>query len=392
MANGQGVDIPLEASATVDSSQKVDVSDRVQTIAKIIERLQAGTQEVTPGLSLTNRERLVAAISDFQDIWVWEVNRQGIIEYSNDGSFAITGISGRAMVGKKLAEFVAADPKNIDSPSMVFSGFSVRQGIEWQIIRENGTVSHILSSISPIYYENQDIYGYCGISRDISSYRDSINALRETIRILQQVTKISRHDALNHLTVILGYLHLSGEYVKDPILSEFIQKERAAAESIQHILTGSRDFYTMGLFAPSWFDLEEVIAKASRDPASGQVEVRSSIKGVRIYADSLLEKAFTSLFSFISSQPVFGPVIRIDMMESTGMLVIRCEDTTPGTPISEKNLIFEYGYGGSKSPGLFFTRRILALTGITIRETGEPGQGGIFEIFVPAPGYRSETL
>ena len=38
--------------------------------------------------------------------------------------------------------------------------------------------------------------------------------------------------------------------------------------------------------------------------------------------------------------------------------------------------------------GLFLIREILALTGITIRETGVPGSGARFEILVPEGKYR----
>jgi hypothetical protein len=38
--------------------------------------------------------------------------------------------------------------------------------------------------------------------------------------------------------------------------------------------------------------------------------------------------------------------------------------------------------------GLFLAREILSITSITIRETGEPGKGARFEIFVPKSAYR----
>ena len=40
--------------------------------------------------------------------------------------------------------------------------------------------------------------------------------------------------------------------------------------------------------------------------------------------------------------------------------------------------------------GLFLAREILSVTGITIRETGEPGKGARFEISVPKGAYRFE--
>jgi len=38
--------------------------------------------------------------------------------------------------------------------------------------------------------------------------------------------------------------------------------------------------------------------------------------------------------------------------------------------------------------GLFLAREILSITGITIKETGEPGNGARFEIAVPEGAFR----
>jgi hypothetical protein len=37
---------------------------------------------------------------------------------------------------------------------------------------------------------------------------------------------------------------------------------------------------------------------------------------------------------------------------------------------------------------LFLSREILSITGLRIQETGEPGKGARFEIFVPKGAYR----
>jgi hypothetical protein len=57
-------------------------------------------------------------------------------------------------------------------------------------------------------------------------------------------------------------------------------------------------------------------------------------------------------------------------------------------PESEKEKIFECGYGKNSGLGLFLAREILAITNMTIRETGTPGTGVQFEIVVPREGYR----
>jgi hypothetical protein len=45
--------------------------------------------------------------------------------------------------------------------------------------------------------------------------------------------------------------------------------------------------------------------------------------------------------------------------------------------------LFMKGFGKNTGPGLFLSREILAITGISITETGEPGSGARFEIRVP---------
>jgi len=53
-----------------------------------------------------------------------------------------------------------------------------------------------------------------------------------------------------------------------------------------------------------------------------------------------------------------------------------------------KKKIFERKIGDRKGMGLFVVREILLITGITITETGTPGQGARFEILVPEGGFR----
>jgi hypothetical protein len=46
------------------------------------------------------------------------------------------------------------------------------------------------------------------------------------------------------------------------------------------------------------------------------------------------------------------------------------------------------GNGINHGYGLFLIREILAITGISIVETGEPGKGARFEITIPTGAYR----
>jgi len=52
--------------------------------------------------------------------------------------------------------------------------------------------------------------------------------------------------------------------------------------------------------------------------------------------------------------------------------LIVCEDDGEGIGADEKEMIFDRGFGKNTGLGLALSREILDITGITIRETGEP--------------------
>lgn len=64
------------------------------------------------------------------------------------------------------------------------------------------------------------------------------------------------------------------------------------------------------------------------------------------------------------------------------------EDNGVGVSTEDKPKIFQRGYGKHTGFGLFLTKEILTITGVTIQETGKPGQGARFELIVPSGGFR----
>jgi len=66
-----------------------------------------------------------------------------------------------------------------------------------------------------------------------------------------------------------------------------------------------------------------------------------------------------------------------------------CEDEGPGIPAAEKENIFHRKFFKHPGFGFFLSLEILAITGLSIKETGEPGKGARFEIVIPNIAYRS---
>jgi signal transduction histidine kinase len=80
--------------------------------------------------------------------------------------------------------------------------------------------------------------------------------------------------------------------------------------------------------------------------------------------------------------------IAISCRPGSDTLTIVVSDNGVGVPADLKERIFDKGFGKHTGYGLFLAREILAITGITIRETGTPGRGAVFEIIVPKGTYR----
>ncbi|MCX6693494.1 MAG: hypothetical protein NT074_02940 [Methanomicrobiales archaeon] len=69
-------------------------------------------------------------------------------------------------------------------------------------------------------------------------------------------------------------------------------------------------------------------------------------------------------------------------------LAIVYEDDGIGVHETDKERIFEKGFGNNTGLGLFLSREILAITGLSIKESGVYCKGVRFEILVPKGKFR----
>jgi signal transduction histidine kinase len=73
-------------------------------------------------------------------------------------------------------------------------------------------------------------------------------------------------------------------------------------------------------------------------------------------------------------------------------MIITYSDDGAGIPGEMKEKVFLQGFGKHTGLGMYLARAILSITGITIRETGEPGKGVRFEMVVPERAYRETGI
>ena len=224
--------------------------------------------------------------------------------------------------------------------------------------------------------------------RDITERKKFEEALRQVIKKLNILSSITRHDILNQLSSLRGYLELSKRRASDSMLCEFISKEENAAAAIQDQINFTKDYEDVGIHSPQWQDIKQTILQAIHPLNIEPVRLVVNIENTEIYADPLLEKVFFNLVENAVRHGGTITTIIFTQNESEDGLLISCEDDGVGIPIAEKVNIFNRKYFTHTGLGLFLAQEILGMTGIGFRETGEPGKGARFEISVPKGGYR----
>jgi len=229
-----------------------------------------------------------------------------------------------------------------------------------------------------------------GIVRDITEQKLMETALREVNKKLNLLSSITRHDIRNQLLALTAYLELSKETLGDAAkTSEYIVKEERAANAIERQIVFTKEYQDLGVKDPVWHTVSSCIEFAVTTLPIRDIQVVDEIAGLDIFADQLFEKVFYNLID--NALRYGGPkmtTIRFSHQESGQGILISIEDDGVGITTEDKKRLFERGFGHHTGLGLFLSREILSITGITITENGEPGRGARFEILVPKGGFR----
>jgi two-component system sensor histidine kinase/response regulator len=215
--------------------------------------------------------------------------------------------------------------------------------------------------------------------------------LAQANKKLQLMTSITRHDLVNQLTVMQGYLELADLLNRtDPEKAgSYIRKGLSVVEKTIGTIQFTSEYQRIGVTSPTWHNVANSIGNALKYSTLGTIRLENEIPaGSEIYADPLIEKVIFNLIDNALRHGSTLTTIRFRFMREGSTPVIICEDDGVGIPYDDKERIFSYAHGTNTGMGLFLVREILAITGITIRETGIPGEGARFEMHLPPDGFR----
>jgi PAS domain S-box-containing protein len=361
----------------------------------------ASGQEFMVGVihDITERKKMQVALAESEEWYriLFEHTGAATIIIDNDGRIDQANSEFEELIGYPRSEIEGkmswkeiAHPDDLElvkkyhqlrrsDPSQVPTFYTVR------IRNRNGSIKTLHAVVAIIPGTKKSIASYI----DITEQKKFEEALTQANKKLNLLSSITRHDIVNQLLILKGFLTLLKTKNENPLLDGYLSRINKATENIEHQIIFTRDYQDMGVKAPVWQNVKGCIISAKGALTPGTVTVDLDRPDIEVYADPLFEKVF---YNLIDNSLKYGGDglhrINIRSGETGAGLTLTYEDDGGGINEEDRAHLFERGFGKHSGFGLFLSREILSITGITISETGTPGNGVRFTIQVPKGMYR----
>jgi K+-sensing histidine kinase KdpD len=283
---------------------------------------------------------------------------------------------------------------------VVKTGFSSMDVCSAMMDSGNDFLVEVSSSV--IHNKNEDVVRFLIILKDITEkvllekemeyYHQEMKIQAETLaranRKLNLLSSITRHDILNQLTALSGYLELVLEENLDETVRLYLLNCQHASLFIQEQISFTKEYEEIGVNAPVWQNISDIIQKLKKTEALSHFTYHVSVQGLAVYADPLLEKVFYTFLENSIRHGIKTTDVWFSYERSDDQMILVYADNGEGVANENKEKIFLKAFGKHTGFWLFVTQEILAITGMTIKETGVPGAGARFEISIPPGMYQ----
>ena len=255
---------------------------------------------------------------------------------------------------------------------------------------ETGKITGVIEQVRDITEQKNLEYTY---EQEMEYYSAELKRYVETLattnKKLNLMNRVTRHDILNTVTGLLGVtdMALAAGTKKEEI--EFLHDIRTLGKTIQNQIEFTRQYQDIGVRAAEWYDVQSIITSVMEQLPLNGITVTINIDRLAIYADPLIGKVFYNLVENSIRHGEHVTKMSFDCRKAdSDIIIIFCDDGV-GIPKDQKAKIFLHGFGKHTGLGMFLARDILSITGITIRETGDPLKGARFEIRIPHGSFRN---
>jgi signal transduction histidine kinase len=279
-----------------------------------------------------------------------------------------------------LIEILGAKPlENVEIAKAVLQIVALRTAHEMERRRDDQELSKYYSKLEETVNERtQDLQ--IAIAK-LANANAEIKSINEKLSIMSGITY---HDIANQVLILQGTLLSIRQCQIDARARELMSRMERSIEVVSRTIDIARDYEHAGLNCPTWQEIQPMIDRLG----STKISITAGVHGLSIHADPLLQKAFFNLLHNSERHGGNADRVRVNYIQDEDGLRLIWEDNGVGIPVEKKDAIFEFDTLKNRVHGLFLIRKILNITGMSIKETGMPGNGARFEIRVPPGTYR----
>lgn len=336
-----------------------------------------------------SEEKYRSIIEEMQDLF-YRTDLDGKITMLSPSAARIAGYDATdQLVGRDVTS-IYADPADRNKLLAALREKGSVDSFPLNLRTRDGTIRHVTTSSHFYRDAGGTVRGVEGVIHDMTEQQRAEDALRMANKKLNLLSSITRHDIRNQLFALMAFLELSEASLNNPDeLAEFLKKNHTIAETIARQITFTKEYEDLGVKAPSWQNVRANMEKATAGLPVRNVTISTETSSLEIFADPLIEKVF---YNLIDNSLRYGgetlTTIHITTHAADTAQILVFEDNGTGIPERDKKVVFDKGFGKNTGLGLYLSREILSITGITIVETGGFGKGARFEITIPPGGFR----
>ena len=366
--------------------------DPASQFAELAHKIRQAVAAVRAEVALKQSEMLHRTIFETSPDAIALTNTDGILSYVSPAAIRLFGIpSEKEALGTPLFDWIVPENREMVRArvlAFISNALPSTPPTLFPLQKRDGTRFYAEISSSVLLAPDGRPVGMVSILRDVSDRIAAGEALRKAGTKLNLLSSVTRHDILNKLTALLGYIELARHAKDSASVQDFLSKIDEIAGMLGQQIEFTKDYQELGVNSPRWQSLTAIIRHASTELDHEDVTIEDECWNLEIFADPLLVKVVYNLMDNVLRHGGEASVIRFRYKDEGNNLLLIAEDNGVGVRVQDKEKIFEKGFGKNTGFGLFLVREILAITGMTIGETGFPGKGAQFTIYIPYGNYR----
>ena len=204
---------------------------------------------------LKRSEEKFKAIANYAASWEAWYNSDGKLLWMNSYAVALTWFTPEEYIAAQ--DFLKMAIAEEDRPIALERMREAAKGgsgdnLEIRALRKDGTKFWVSISWRPILDSSGVSLGFRTSAQDITERKRTEDALRQAGLKLGMLNSITRHDILNQMQVLTGYLALFKLREKDPESITYLEKISRAATNVQQQIAFTKDYQDIGSQAPIW--------------------------------------------------------------------------------------------------------------------------------------------